>query len=95
MSKRKRKRCAVCGTTIQTNIIFKWQRFKDGKVFNVCAMCAEESGKVNEHSVDNFGSYSGAECVDYVPEPKHISRTLASRLKLSNKLSLSPLKRGE
>lgn len=46
-----KKKCAVCGNTSQTNIIFKWQRFSDNKVFHVCGMCAEEPGKVNADSV--------------------------------------------
>lgn len=45
-----KKKCAVCGTKIQSNIVMKWLRFDDNVVFHVCSMCAE-SGKVNEHSV--------------------------------------------
>lgn len=49
-----KRQCAVCGDTCATNVRFKWRRLSDGKVFNICAMCAEEKGKVNETSVDNF-----------------------------------------
>lgn len=46
-----RKKCSVCGDTNQTNVKFKWQRHSDNMVFHVCAMCAEERGKVNADSV--------------------------------------------
>lgn len=46
-----KRKCAVCGDTHQTNIIFKWQRFSDNTIFHICGMCAEEPGKVNADSV--------------------------------------------
>ena len=46
-----KRKCAVCGDTCQTNIIFKWQRHSDNTVFHICGMCAEERGKVNADSV--------------------------------------------
>lgn len=61
MTKRKPiRRCAVCGTTVQSNVLLKWRRRCDGKVFNICLLCYEDN-KVNEDSINNFGSYSGAE----------------------------------
>ena len=45
-----KKKCAVCGDTHQTNIIYKWQRNSDGTVFHICGLCAE-AGKVNAESV--------------------------------------------
>lgn len=47
------KRCAVCGDTTALNVKLAWRRDSDGKVVNVCCLCAE-SGKVNEHSIDNY-----------------------------------------
>lgn len=46
-----KKKCAVCGDTHQTNVIFKWQRNSDNTVFHICARCAEEHNKVNANSV--------------------------------------------
>ena len=36
-----KKKCALCGDTCQTNIIFKFQRDSDNKVFHICGYCAE------------------------------------------------------
>ena len=46
-----KRKCAVCGDTHQTNVIFKWQRLSDNVVFHVCARCAEEPGKVTADNV--------------------------------------------
>lgn len=48
------KRCAVCGDTCYVNVRLLWRRSRDKKLFDVCLLCSE-TGKVNEHSVDNFG----------------------------------------
>ena len=49
-----RPKCAVCGDTTSINVQLCWQRDRDHKLFDVCLLCAE-AGKVNEHSVDNYG----------------------------------------
>ena len=54
-----KKRCSVCGDTCQTNIKHVWERSSDGKRFDICSMCAEEKGKVNAKSVDNYPSTYG------------------------------------
>lgn len=46
--------CAVCGDTCKSNLVFTWERTRDGKKFKVCGLCAETKDKVNENSVDNF-----------------------------------------
>jgi ssDNA-binding Zn-finger/Zn-ribbon topoisomerase 1 len=50
--KKLRKMCAVCGDKSQTNVIFKWRRFRNNIIFHVCALCRER-GKVNEDTVKN------------------------------------------
>jgi ssDNA-binding Zn-finger/Zn-ribbon topoisomerase 1 len=50
MMERKRRMCAVCGDKCQINVILKWQRTFDSKVFHVCLACAE-ANKVNAKSV--------------------------------------------
>ena len=45
------RKCAVCGDTNQSNIIFKWQRHSDNTVFHICGLCAETPNKVNAESV--------------------------------------------
>ena len=37
-----KRQCAVCGDTNQANVCLKWQRNRDGKIFHICALCAEE-----------------------------------------------------
>lgn len=49
-----RPKCAVCGNTCSLDVGLCWRRDRDGKLFDVCYMCAE-THKVNEHSVDNYG----------------------------------------
>jgi hypothetical protein len=39
--------CAVCGDTIQSNVVFWWRRDSDGLVFHVCGLCTE--GKSGNH----------------------------------------------
>lgn len=48
------KRCAVCGDTCHVNVRLLWRRSCDQKLFDVCLACAE-AGRVNEHTVDNYG----------------------------------------
>lgn len=55
ISKKPRRCCAVCGDTCQTNVKLVWKRHRDGLLFDICLLCAETPGKVNEHSVDNYG----------------------------------------
>ena len=50
----KKKTCAVCGDKCQTNVRLRWKRDKDGNCYSVCCRCAEEKGKVNANSVENF-----------------------------------------
>lgn len=52
--KRIQRQCAVCGDRSTVNVIFKWKRYSDGKIFNVCARCREK-GLVDWISIDNFG----------------------------------------
>lgn len=68
------KRCAVCGDTCQTNVIFAWRRDRDGKIFNVCALCAE-SGAVNENSVENYKTAGTVNTDIENPTPKPTRRT--------------------
>jgi uncharacterized membrane protein len=49
----KKKVCAVCGDSSQVNVVLKWKRDRDGKVFDVCLYCAEQ-GKVNQESVEGY-----------------------------------------
>ena len=37
-----KRKCAVCGNTSQVNVCLKWQRHSDGKIFHICALCAEK-----------------------------------------------------
>ena len=51
--------CAVCGDKTQINVMYRWKRDFDQKVFNVCAACAEEN-KQDSVSVDNYTHLLGA-----------------------------------
>ena len=48
-----RRQCAVCNTRIQSNVVFRWKRARDGVIFHICGLCAEGSqGRtVNEDTV--------------------------------------------
>lgn len=50
MAKKLLKECACCGTRVQSNIVLKWKRRSDGKVFHICALCAE-LGEVSDTTV--------------------------------------------
>ena len=48
-----KKRCAVCGDTCVTNVVFGWRRDSDGRTVNICMNCRAEN-KVNAESIDNY-----------------------------------------
>jgi hypothetical protein len=52
-----KKQCAVCDTRIQSNVVFKWKRHSDNKVFHVCTLCVEQF-KVNDNTVKELQSKS-------------------------------------
>ena len=79
-----KKRCAVCGDTCATNVKLAWRRDVDGKMVNVCMMCAE-SGKVNAQSIDN---YTDKETI-YVPTDEskiHERKSTLARYYVKNSL---------
>lgn len=50
MKDKRKRRCAVCETQVQSNVILVWQRDSDKTLFHICALCGE-SGKVNAETV--------------------------------------------
>jgi hypothetical protein len=72
-----KKMCAVCGTTVDTNVILKWKRHSDEKVFHICAYCAEQD-LVNAESVKELTTQCYTTIVG--EEPKFFGRRLYSSL---------------
>lgn len=62
----KKRKCAVCGDLVQTNVKLKWRRDCDHVVFHVCMLCAE-SGKVNADSVKKESAKSYTTYMEEVP----------------------------
>lgn len=69
--KNEKRVCAVCGDDCQNNVLMKWQRDSDRKVFNICMLCAE-MGKVNAQSVDNI-KRKGTETTIETPRKASVS----------------------
>lgn len=57
----KKRRCAVCSDTNQTNVKLKWRNDADELMYHVCMYCAENN-KVNSTTIqklrdDNYTTY--------------------------------------
>lgn len=58
-----KKMCAVCGDICETNVIYKFHRFRDNKLFHVCAYCREtnafkDAEELTEYRDNNYITYT-------------------------------------
>lgn len=58
-----KKMCAVCGDVTQANVVVKFLRYRDYKLFHVCAYCAEHNllkdpEELIEFKDDGYTSYT-------------------------------------
>lgn len=55
---KKMKMCARCFDKIQSNVVFKFERYRDNKIFHICGLCAEHGFNAEELKEKITGKYT-------------------------------------